>query len=158
LLLVATYLCVGTPTGYFHIPLSFTCAVQQDMDADTEECNILLFADLTKTAPATATATTETAQNLLDGGPTSVSRAFSACNTDDITDPVCTMILDYVTSQAAQVSGAGTIIAVNKMDFQPDFPYLLKGPCSVVACFGGTSAATGAFSYNWAEVPVAFFE
>lgn len=148
---------IGTPTGYFHIPLSFTCAVQQDMDADAEESNIILFADLTQTNDASGTSTAETAQNLLDGGPTSVSTCESA-TTADRTDPSCTVILDYATCQAAQVSAAGTVLAVNRMDFNPDFPMFLKGPCSVVACWGGTSAATGICSYSWAEVPVAWFE
>lgn len=152
-------MAIGTPAGYYHIPLGFFCAVQQDMDADTEECNILLFADLAKSIPlpVLASSTIETPQNLLDGSRASVSWAQSAVTTD-IVDPVASLILGYATSQAAQISAAGTIVATNRLDYDPSFPTLLKGPCSVVACFGGTSAATGICAYNWAEVPIARFE
>lgn len=154
-------MAVGTPAGYYHIPLGFSCAVQNDIGAaDADEVNIILFADLEKTIPLpiAAGSTHETTQNLLDGGPAAVSEAASAYHTSDIADPVCTMILGYSTAQAAQVSGAGTIVCVLKLDFDPSYPRLLKGPCSVVACWGGNQAATGIATYNWAEVPTAYFE
>jgi len=149
---------VGTPTGYFHIPLSFRATVQADHDADADEANIILFADQTKTAPSTATATALTITPLMDGGRTSVSSGWHTCNTDDITDPVCTQLLGYATNQAAQVDASSTAVSSLRLDYEPDYPVLLKGPCSVVACWGGTAALTGACTYCWAEVPISRYE
>ncbi len=154
-------MAIGTPAGYFHVPLGFTCSIQQDFgNADADEANIILFADLEKRipAPVIASSTLETPLNLLDGGPDSVSRAMSACHTADIADPVCTVLLAYSTIQAAQVGADSTVVGKLKCNFDPSFPSLFKGPCSVVACWGGTTAATGLASYTWAEVPVARFE
>jgi hypothetical protein len=153
-------MAIGTPIGYYHIPLGFTCAIQSNPDTDADEQNIILFADLTKTIPIpiAASSTVETPHNLLDGGPASVSWAMSACHTADIVDPVCTVVLDYATNQAAQVDGSGTVVATLRSDYDPTYPSIFKGPCSVVACWGGTQAVTGICSYNWAEVPIGRFE
>ncbi len=150
-------MAISTPVGYYHIPLGFTCATQQDPGAaDADEANIILFADVTQAAeaPVIASATLETPQNLLDGGPASISAAQSAVTTAlAAVNPVCSILLGYSTSQAAQVTGAGTVVLELKLDFDPSYPTILAGPCIVVACWGGTNAATGACSYNWAEVP-----
>ena len=147
-------LLVQTPTGHYHVPLLFSCATQQDADADTEEGNIILFADLTHTMLASATATAETPQNLLDGAGRSVSDAWSAI-TADVTDPTCDVLLGYATQQVAQVTAASCAVHRLRLDYNPEFPMFFKGPCAVVAAWGGTSAATGAATYCWAEVPIA---
>ena len=155
-------MAVGTPAGYYHIPLGFTCATQQDMGAaDDDEANIILFADLEKTIPLplATISTDETPLNLLDGGRTSSSRAASAYHTTDMVgDPVCTVLLAYSTIQAAQVDASSSVVAKLKCDFDPSYPRIFKGPCSVIACWGGNNAATGACSYDWAEVPIGRFE
>jgi len=149
---------VQTPTGYFHVPLAFRCAIQADPDADADEQNIILFADTAMTSLVTgATATTETPANLLDGGNASVSSAISAV-TGDITDPTCSILLDFATTQAAQITAASTVIHELRMDYNAPFPIFLKGPCAVVAAFGGTAAVTGAATYFFAEIPVAQVE
>ena len=153
-------MAIGTPTGYFHIPLSFICAVQGDSAANANVANIVLSADVTQliAVPIAASATVEVAQNLLDGGPDSVSRCASAHHTTQITNPVGSVILDFVTNYHAQVDATGTIIQTLKMNYAPSYPTLLKGPCSVFAHWGGTVAQAGMASYCWAEVPVAYFE
>lgn len=152
-------MAIGTPAGYYHVPLGFTCAVQQDMDVDGDNMNILLFADLDKQIPVpiVASSTVAIPQNLLDGGPASVSRAQTAVETD-IADPVCSLILGYATNQAATMTAATmTAIAKLSLNYQPSYPTCFAGPCSVIACFGGiaiSGVTTGLGTYTWAEVPV----
>jgi hypothetical protein len=150
-------LAIGTPTGYFHIPLSFRATIQADHDADADEGNIVLFADQTQTVPTSATATAATITPLLDGGQTSVSTGWHTV-TGDITDPVCTQLLGYATNVAAQIDASATAISALRLDYVPGHPVLLKGPCSVVAAWGGTAAVTGACTYCWAEVPIGRYE
>ena len=47
-------LAVGTPAGYYHIPLGFTAACKVDLDADAEEGSIILFGDTTQQIPLPA--------------------------------------------------------------------------------------------------------
>lgn len=149
---------IGTPTGYFHIPLSFHCGLVGDGDADdADEKNIILFADQTKTAPASATGTKATITPLLDGGRAAASSGYHTV-TVDITDPVATQVLGFATNQAAQVDASGTVVSTVRLDYVPKQPVLLKGPCSVVACWGGTGAATAICTYCFAEVPVSRYE
>jgi hypothetical protein len=152
-------MAIGTPAGFYHIPLGFTAAGRVDFDADAETAEIVLFADLVKSIPqpVIASSTLETPQNLLDGGRASVSFAQSAVTTD-ITDVVLSMLLGISLWQASEITAAGAHDMGMRLDYAPSFPTLLKGPCSVVACWGGTAAVAGACSYNWAEVPVERFE
>lgn len=151
-------LAVGTPTGYFHIPLGFEFAGQVDIDADVEEGNVILFADTSQIIPLpiAASSTVETPANLLGGGPTAVSYAQSAVTTN-ITAPASSMLLAYATTQASEVTAAGYATPDLQCHWAPAFPILLKGPCSVVACWGGTAAVVGMCSYWFAEVPISRF-
>lgn len=148
-------LAVGTPTGYYHIPLGFHFAGQADLDADVSEANILLFADTAKIIPLpiAASSTVETPANLLGGGQAAVSYAQSAVTTD-ITDPVCSMILTAKSIQNSEVTAAGEVPTTINHIWEPSFPILLKGPCSVVGCWGGTKAVVGLCTYYFAEVPI----
>ena len=150
---------IQTPATHFHIPLSCRAAIQNDIGAaDADEVSILLFADTTPAAIiASATATSEVPHPLLDGGIQSVSTCFSAV-TVDITSPTADMVLDFETSQAAQVSAAGTISHQLKMIFEPSYPIFLRGPVAVVGCWGGNQAADGLMTYCWAEVPLSHIE
>lgn len=152
-------MAVGTPAGYYHIPMRFTATIQADHDADGDVGNIILFADVTQQIPLpiAASCTPETPINLLDDVTASVSRVASAYHTADITDPVSSIVLAYATNQAAQVNGTATAISQLQCDYDPSYPTILAGPCSVVACWGGTAAVTGACSYFWAEVPASRF-
>jgi len=152
-------MAIGTPVGYYHIPLGFTAAVQGDSNADANVANIVLATDQTQiiVEPIAASSAIEVPQNLLDGGPASVSRAQSAVTTA-ITTPVPTMLLAFATNRHSQVAADGTLIQTLRLDYDPSYPVILKGPCSVFACWGGTVAQSGMASYNWAEVPIKRFE
>lgn len=152
-------LAIGTPEGYYHIPLMCRSAVLVDCDADAEAGSIILFADTAKAIPKplAASSTVETAICLVDGLAGSVSDIQSAVTTD-ITDPACSMILDIALMRTSEITAAGAHDIELKMDYDPSVPTLLKGPCSVVGCWGGTAGVTGFMTYNWAEVPVSWFE
>ena len=151
-------MAIGTPTGYFHIPLGFDFAGQVDIDADLEEGNVILFADTTQQIPLPiiASSTLETPVNLLGGGPAAVSWAQSVVTTN-ITAPTCSGVLAYATTQGSQVTAASYTVPDLQLHWYPQFPILLKGPCSVVACWGGTAAVFGIASYCFAEVPISRF-
>jgi hypothetical protein len=138
--------------GYVLIPLEFQFSGKVDIDADAEVGNVLLFADRTQAPPSTATATVLTGNNMLDGGPAFPGRAFHTV-TADITDPVLSDLLLFETVRGAEVTAAGESIVKLSAYFQPEIPHLLDGPCSVVACWGGTAAVTGLAKLIAACVP-----
>jgi len=148
-------LAVGTPTGFYHIPLGFFFGGQGDLDADASEANVILFADTAKAIPLPIEASSDvvTPVNLLGGGPAAASVAQKAVTTD-IEDPACSQLLAFKTIQASEVTAAGEVPVELNLDWQPSFPMLFKGPCSVVACWGGTKAVVGMASYFFAEVPI----
>lgn len=148
---------VGTPTGYWHIPLGFVFSGRGDLDADGETAEVLLFADTTSQGdrPVAASSTVKTPMNLLGGGDAAVSWATSAVTTD-ITDPTCSHILVVRAFQLA-AAAAGSIASDLTVQWAPQFPILLKGPCAVYGAWGGTAAVAGACSYYFAEVPSARF-
>jgi len=152
-------MAVGTPTGFYHIPLGFDFEGQVDIDADLDEGNVILFADTTQQIPLPiiASSTLETPANLLGGGPAAVSWAQSVVTTN-ITAPVGSIVLAYGTTQGSQVTAASYTLPKLQCHWYPAFPMLLKGPCSVVACWGGTAAVLGMASYYFAEVPLARFQ
>lgn len=145
-------LIVGCDAGYVLIPLEFQCSAKVDLDADTEVGNILLFADRTQAPPSTATATLATGNNMLDGGPSFPGRAFHTV-TADITDPVLSDLLCFETVRSAEVTAASEIVVKLSAYYQPEIPHLLDGPCSVVACWGGTAAVTALAKLIVACVP-----
>jgi hypothetical protein len=148
---------IGTPTGHYHIPLGFMFSGRADLDADAETAQVLLFADTAKQGdrPIAASSTVKTPMNLLGGGESSVSYATSAVTTD-ITDPVASHILAFRTFQVA-AAAAGSLASDLTLNWEPSFPIILKGPCAVYACWGGTAAVAAACSYYWAEVPLSRF-
>lgn len=151
-------LIVGVGAGYYMVPLFFQGSFLVDIDADAEVGNVVLFADTTQNAPASATATAETPISILGSGlVSSIARAYSAV-TADITDPVASILLAYNSVRGAEVTAAGESIVKLDCVYDPSFPVILKGPCSVVACWGGTAAVTGLATFIWAEVPKARFE
>lgn len=154
---------MGIPAGYYLIPIRFMCGVKCDQDADAETTEIVFYADTTQSipAPVIATSTLETPTPLFNvaNAKPSVAYAQSAV-TADITDPVGSMLLVCEISRLAATTAANVSVASNKALYQPKLPPILKGPCSLIASFGGTgiSAGTGFISVDWAEIPAAWVE
>lgn len=151
-------MAVGVPTGYYMIPLFYQLSVKVDVDADAEIGNIALFADTTQNIPLpiAASSTPKTPVPLLGGGPASVAFAQTTVATD-ITDPVCSLALGYWSVRGSEVTAAGESIVKLDALYNPDFPQIFKGPCSIISCFGGTAAVTAGGVFMWAEVPAARF-
>lgn len=147
-------LAVGVPSGYTLIPLEFLFSGQVDLDADAEVGNVILFADLTQNipAPVIASSTLETPSNMLDGGEAFPGYAQSAVTTD-ITDPVLSEMLVYETIRAAETTAAGQLVARLSVDWKAETPFLMDGPCSLIACWGGTAAVSGMAKLVFACVP-----
>ena len=152
-------LAVGIPAGYYMIPLEFHASLQVDVDLDAEVANVLLFADRTAQIPAPVIASSVlfTPYNLLDGGPESIARAQGTVSTD-ITDPVMDELLMFETLREADVTAAGSVIAKLSAHYEPQIPSILKGPCSVIGCWGGTAAAAAMARFVWAEIPANWVE
>ncbi len=151
-------LAIGVDAGYYLIPLEARCAIQVDNDADVSEGNIILIADRSAAPPTSnASATTAAPVNMLDGAASFPGRAFTG-STGNITTPVASQILDFVTAQASTMDSTGMVSSpVVKMDYVPSTPTILAGPCQVVMCFGGTKAAVGIGSVVVACVPASYF-
>lgn len=151
-------LVIGVDAGYYLIPLEARCSIQADNDADLSEANIVLFADRAA-APVTtnASGTLFTPINMLDGAGAFPGRAWVG-STGDITTPVTSQILDYVTQQTSSIDTT-TVVAhpIIKMEYLPDSPPILAGPCQVVLCWGATKAALGIGIVVVAAVPTSYF-
>lgn len=150
-------LILGVDLGYYLIPLRAVGSAQVDLDADAETGEIVLFADLTQAPPTTATATAGVPVNLLDGGPAFPGRCFHTV-TADLTDPVASMLLDYQCVREAEISAVSHVTVRLNMDYQPLTPPIIAGPCSLVACWGGTAAVPAMFSLDFAVIPKSWVE
>lgn len=149
-------LIVSVGTGYFLVPLGFHAAAQVDLDADAEVGNILLFADITQAVAATGvTGTAATVVPMIDGGAASVAYGWHTV-TGDVTDPVASLVLGYATVRNADNGTAGNSVDVSlRLDYDPSYPRFLAGPCSIVACWGGTAAVTASAILDFAVLPAA---
>ncbi len=147
-------LAVGVPDGYFLIPIAFQGSFDVDLDADAEVGRVLLFADTTQNipAPVIASATLETPVNHLGGGPAFPGYAESAV-TADITDPVLSALLYYDDIFQSQTTAASISNQRLNVDWKADAPMLLKGPASIIGCWGGTAAVSGLCKLTFACVP-----
>ena len=155
-------LTIGVPAGYFLIPMEAHCAAYNDPATDNAITNIVLFADRTMSpVEAAVSATAVTPVNLLDGGGAFPGTAYKACSANLSTTPVCSEILDYRCNQLAVVSSALTLggHSINglSMDYLPEAPSILAGPCQIVLCFGGTAATSGMGVIKVACVPSSYF-
>ena len=151
---------LGVDAGYFLIPMECKVTCDVDIDADADFGSIVLFADRTKAPPTSVSGTPGiiTPNNQLDGGGAFPGRWFGGITTD-LDDPVMDELLDYeYVAGATDATGGLGLAAKLKMDYQPQFPVLLKGPCSLVVSFGGTAAVNGMIRMVVAAVPVSWFE
>lgn len=148
-------IAIGVDTGYFLIPVSIAVSGYIDCDADAEYANIIAVVDRTAGVPTSVTGTIETPLNLLDGAGSFPGRAFSAI-TADITDPTVDEILDEVNVNY-QVTTSGVYANLLKMNYVPDVPDLLAGPCGIYVYWGGTAATTAIARVVVAAVPASWF-
>ncbi len=154
-------LCVGVPSGYYLIVMEAHVATYAHSVTDKTINTILLFADRTQSIADTgaASSTAVTPVNLLDGAPGQGTPLAEKAYTADVTDPVCSEILDFACNEGYVSATPGTAIQGLKMDYVPQAPTILAGPCQVVLCWGSTNAsgASGMGSIKVGVVPAAMF-
>jgi len=155
-------LVIGVDAGYTLIPMEAHVNINAHSVADKDIDSILLFADRTTAPPATfpASSTVTTPVNLLDGGATFPGRSRQAISGDMVIAPIMDELLDYTSTQLqfSAASGATTVKGL-KMDYMPQAPSIIRGPCQVVLCYGSTAAsgANGMGVVKVAVVPNAYF-
>lgn len=150
-------LVIGVPAGYYMICVEAMCAVY-NIPQSAGITNIVLFADRTATCADTGVSSTITVPvNLLDGGPTFPGTCFTAGSANIAATPVCDELLDYETMDTAGIAASGQSTMSLKMDYKPEAPSILKGPCQVVLCFGGIQATSGMGVVKVAVVPESYF-
>ena len=153
-------LCVGVPSGYYLIPMEAHVATYAHSVTDKTINTILLFADRTQSVADTAAAssTVVTPVNLLDGATGSGTPLAQKAYTADVTDPVCSEILDFACNETLAATGSATVQGL-KMDYMPQAPSILAGPCQVVLCWGSVNAsgASGIGTIKVAVVPSSYF-
>ena len=155
-------LIIGVDAGYYLIPVDVRCSVQSDSDADADLQEIVLFADRTQaplSATAMASAVIHTPLNMLDidSAPAFPGRCWVQA-TADIDDPITSIILDYVTFRQIQDASATGSSPMLRMEYKPESPHIIKGPCQVLLCWGGVVAVNGFGIVEVAVVPDSWIE
>ena len=163
------FIVTNTSADYVMIPFDGRIdSVTIDIDADGEYGAAGWFLDhsqgYTAAAIATATGTTVTARNLLGGlsslGPQSIPSTVSYASvlTVDITDPVLQDVLAFHRIQAAD-TGTATSEKNSSVNahFDLDYPYIMRGPSTIIGLWGGTAAVAAAAAITVAIVPTSFF-
>ncbi len=150
---------IGVDEGYSLIPMEAHVSMYTHPVTDKGIDSIVLFADRT-TAPqaSIASGTDVTPVNILDGGTAFPGRCWQAVSGDLTVAPIMDELLDYTAIQEVAATGS-TYAAGLKMDYMPQAPSILRGPCQVVLCFGST-CASGGFgmgAFKVAVVPNAYF-
>ena len=128
------------------------------MDAANDQAQVLVTADRSQATAAGATATVETPDNLLDGGPAFGGRAYSIV-TADVTDPVHSDILFYQTTFCRPFAAATQGVSDQTLKAQKEwsYPTLIAGPGQILIYFGGVIAVTAIGSFVFAYVPASYF-
>jgi hypothetical protein len=142
---------IGVDAGYYLVPVSVRVSAHVDIDADADDGDIIVAVDRSAAVPTSVTGTIETPANQLDGGPAFPGRAFSAV-TADITDPTVDEILDSEHIQGGQ-SGNGAYTTVLKMNYEPEVPDLIAGPCGLYVYWGGVAAVKAIANIVVAAIP-----
>ena len=149
-------LVIGIPAGFYMIPLEAHVACYDDPVTDNAIGNIVLFADRSaQTSEASVSGTVVTPFNLLDGGGTFPGSCYKAVTGELLVAPICDEILDYKCNQLGCTTGGSSIFQLS-MDYMPETPSILAGPCQIVLCWGGT-AASGMGVVKIAVVPTSYF-
>lgn len=145
---------VSMPNGYALIPLRFVMAVQHDADTAVDDQYLIIMADTGKAYDASGTVVSVTPVNMVTGlAETSIATAFED-GSGNITAPTGTLVcLDVAQQMIGVAQGAGNL----KLDYQPEVPPILCGPCAAYGWGGGVVPGSWAGFAEWAEVPESRF-
>lgn len=149
-------LILAVDTGYL-VPMSLQGGFISDADGANDVVDVLLTADrgsaLSATQVATGAGTSETPDNLLDGGDAFVGRCASI-NGTDVTDPVHSDILYFNHWKTPVTTPLGPTHFFVDHEFQ--FPNFIAGPCTLYLYFAGTVVTTGICSLVFAHIPASW--
>lgn len=137
---------ISVASGYCVVPLRFHVACQVPLlNADSDECEILIAVDRAAAYAGDGTVVAETAVNMrtnATGNPTGVT--CHSAGTGNITNPTLGMELAHEVI-VADLQGIATSIwwGSLKLLYEPANPPFLIGPCAVYGYWGGTVATSG---------------
>ena len=158
---------VGVPAGLFIRPIYIAVQVQPGAaTTDADETEILIAVDSLGLWRGDGTLTQETPSNLrsdLDKG--SACRTGSAFTGNMTTTPgyavsaAAAPVLDIELAREVQTlelaTAAGQNLYLVRLTYQPKYPPILVGPCTLLGYWGGTVATVGGFAQvQWVEGPV----
>ncbi len=148
--------CISVPAGTSLLPLRIVMAAQYDGDADADDAFLIIMADTDSAYAGDGTVTEPTIMNhITAGGITSVATVFEDAS-GDITattgsDPVVTKLcLDVAQQQVGVAGGIGKL----RIDYNPEVPFIIDGPCAIYGYGGGSTDVPKWTGFaTWAEVP-----
>lgn len=146
---------ISVPAGYTCIPYDVRITARPGLQTtDSHVTDVLLAVDRTAKYAGDGTVTAETPLNLrTDITANCPLTAFSAA-TADITDPVLGLHLDR---RSLLTDVQGTAATVNlmelKLEYTPQRPPLLVGPCAMYGYWGGSIAVVGFASISFIAIP-----
>ena len=157
---------IGVPANYVLRPLFTKMVVGPGVTtADSDETEALLAVDSLGLWSGDGTSTAESPSNLnskyAKGSACRVGSAFTADMTTSPrsgaadADPVLDMELDR-NQEITDFNAAATSVTFHTvvLQYQPNYPEWLEGPCTLLGYFGGTIATLGSFAVvRWVEAP-----
>ena len=158
---------IGVPAGVCIRPFYAEVVVQGGVaTTDSDETEALIAVDSLGLWTGDGTLTNENPSNLrtdLDKG--SMCRVGSAFTGNMTTTPgnggtAAAPVLDMELARIVEINDqAGTVASATyriiRLEYQPNYPPFLVGPCTLLGYWGGTRATVGGFAViQWVEGPV----
>ena len=158
---------IGVPAGVCIRPFYAEVVVQGGVaTTDSDETEALIAVDSLGLWTGDGTLTNENPSNLrtdLDKG--SMCRVGSAFTGNMTTTPgnggtAAAPVLDMELARVVEINDqAGTVASATyriiRLEYQPNYPPFLVGPCTLLGYWGGTRATVGGFAViQWVEGPV----
>ena len=158
---------IGVPAGVCIRPFYAEVVVQGGVaTTDSDETEALIAVDSLGLWTGDGTLTNENPSNLrtdLDKG--SMCRVGSAFTGNITTTPgnggtAAAPVLDMELARIVEINDqAGTVASaayrIIRLEYEPNYPLFLVGPCTLLGYWGGTRATVGGFAViQWVEGPV----
>lgn len=146
---------VSVPNGTCIMPLRVSVQVQVGAPADAQEAEILIAVDQDKAWDTTGTPTVLDVNNLNTlCGKTSACSAGEVYTTTITSAPVndielARKVVEYDIGTGASKFAHGVIL---DLDYEPESPPILNGPCMLLVYWGSDTAVVGGFAQvQWLE-------
>lgn len=146
---------VSVPLGYTLIPFDVRIVTRPGLQTtDSHVTDILLAVDRTAAWAGDGTVTTETPVNLRTNSTGGCPASCFSAATADITDPVLGAISLGRRTLLTDVQGTAATVNLMELnlDYTPQRPPLLVGPCAMYGYWGGSIAVVGFAQVNFLVV------